>query len=299
MVILSQTRSWIIDEYDGAFPESEHVHDKEDVAIAISGGGARAFTGAIGYLSAFYHLELLHNVKYIMAFSGGSWATSVYTFSPIAPHELLGPVTKPEDITLEFLDTKAHENCIRTAFAEKNMITTTLTHMLDPFLNFEKAWANAIDKVLLEPAQINGEAYMALTEGQVDEYVTKYPNLYTPDDFITPRDTNNASFPIIGITLVAPEADDEFGPNGEDQYRILEATPLYVGEPMTKTLNYTAKKTKATHQVQVGGYVEPIAFDSVAPTHGSGFNNTYETSDGILDVEAPEEPFILKRILGG
>lgn len=61
---------------------------RKSIGICFSGGGSRAFTCAWGQLIGLYNMKdqngtrLLDQVRYISSVSGGTWASSLYTFHP-------------------------------------------------------------------------------------------------------------------------------------------------------------------------------------------------------------------------
>ena len=94
------------------FPEDgvQSVQRKFSSGIAFSGGGNRAYTASLGVAMAFEHLNLMQNIRYMSAVSGGSWFTGVYTYGrtkagrpvklpPVIPLKQLTPtvLNKPTD----------------------------------------------------------------------------------------------------------------------------------------------------------------------------------------------------------
>jgi hypothetical protein len=90
------------------------------------------YTVSIGYMRALLDLGLLNKAKYMAGISGGSWASSIYTYARI-PHKsktdmsddeiLLGEIIPPENITkagLSVMDSR----CARGA-PNKDLTTVT------------------------------------------------------------------------------------------------------------------------------------------------------------------------------
>ena len=79
------------------YPEMalDEIKSKSNVAIGLSGGGSRSFAASIGYLAALTELGVMDKVRYVGGISGGSWATTVYTYAQNVSDDatLLGPIT--------------------------------------------------------------------------------------------------------------------------------------------------------------------------------------------------------------
>ena len=98
---------------DGKFTfpelEDEIVQSKADVGIAFTGGGSRAMIAALGQLAALQELGLLKDIRYITGVSGGSWATSLFSYYTPSEDgarndaELLGELAAPDTLTPENL----------------------------------------------------------------------------------------------------------------------------------------------------------------------------------------------------
>lgn len=85
-----------LQEYQTAseFPENSILSaaGKPNTAIGFTGGGARAYTAAIGHLAGLRDLDLLKNVRYIGGVSGGAWATMSYVYAQVTPRYPVRPV---------------------------------------------------------------------------------------------------------------------------------------------------------------------------------------------------------------
>lgn len=108
-------RIWISDNITGRYEFAENTYPDYDLirrtpntGICFSGGGTRALTAAMGQLRGLGlkreqgGLDLMKNVRYISCVSGGSWASTAYTFYNDGPEDdqaFLGPVRAPQDIT--------------------------------------------------------------------------------------------------------------------------------------------------------------------------------------------------------
>jgi len=86
------------------FPESDVISDKEEVGIALSGGGMRAAVLAVGWLQVFHELNVLHKVKYVSSISGGSWTSAPMSNCDSDMDTFLGKVISPEQCTVKALN---------------------------------------------------------------------------------------------------------------------------------------------------------------------------------------------------
>lgn len=70
------------------------------VSIAISGGGSRSLSAAMGQLRGLAALGLLDQIEMIAAVSGGAWAAGLFTYLPnaISDDDFLGRAEAPTDI---------------------------------------------------------------------------------------------------------------------------------------------------------------------------------------------------------
>jgi hypothetical protein len=75
--------------------------------ICLSGGGTRALAAAMGQLRGLRQLNLITEIDYLSAVSGGAWAAALYSYyktlppgahTPIDDDAFLGPVTAPGDL---------------------------------------------------------------------------------------------------------------------------------------------------------------------------------------------------------
>jgi hypothetical protein len=76
---------------------------KPNFGIAMSGGGYRATTLALGWARALHALGALDAARYLSTNSGGSWFNGVYSYSQVPSPILLGDVIPPQQLTLDRL----------------------------------------------------------------------------------------------------------------------------------------------------------------------------------------------------
>ncbi len=87
------------------------------VGVAMSGGGSRSLTCAMGQYRALKYLNVLDKVAVISSVSGGTWASASFVYLPASfeDDEFLGPATAaPASLTVGQLNTLS-PNCLGTA----------------------------------------------------------------------------------------------------------------------------------------------------------------------------------------
>lgn len=97
------------------YPEASLLASRPKAAISFTGGGSRSYLASLGYLAGFNELNLIPNIRYITGISGGSWATTVYSYKQIDVDDIifLGPIVDPKDFTLNKLE-EMDDNCARS-----------------------------------------------------------------------------------------------------------------------------------------------------------------------------------------
>ena len=92
------------------FPEvSLHL---PSTGVCFFGGGTRAMNCAIGQMKGLQELGLWEDIGYISAVSGGSWASTIFTYYRDGAKndtELLGTIIPPNEITLDTLNVSAQK----------------------------------------------------------------------------------------------------------------------------------------------------------------------------------------------
>ena len=144
-------------------------------------------------MAGLHALGLLQDTRYITAISGGSWAIGAYMYQQLTVNDtiFLGPVTPPEQITMEGLNSVDPKGG-RTKFAEKSLnkeIAWAFFFGKSKTWSYANAWIEGLTNVLLEPLGIDGEKIPVFDAEAANDYVQRYPDLYKNEDFIYPRKT--------------------------------------------------------------------------------------------------------------
>jgi hypothetical protein len=256
------------------YPEHSLLSSKPNTAIAFTGGGSRAYVASLGYLAGLYQLDLLKNVRYMGGISGGSWATTTFTYAQNAPDNvLLGPVANPEQLTQQNL-LKMDPKCAR-GYAAANLTAIGIKAYHDKLVTtVGGAWCYGVSKTYLEPAGILPGKKFSWNTDSVNDIVKRNRNLKA-SDFQIPVNPNRP-YPIIGTSLVGPSEGAPYTKTSQN-YTMIEITPLYVGQ--FKNLDVKYDYGLVSHSKRIGGAVEPFAFavNGTAPLIGMASDHSSAT----------------------
>lgn len=248
------------------FPEIPLLKDRPNTGIAFTGGGSRAYTAAMGYLAGLHKLDLLKNVRYVGGISGGAWATSTFSYVQNVEDDdiFLGEILQPENFSLENLK-KMDDRCARR-LANTDLTTLGLKAWHRGEVDsVAGAWAYGVTKAYLESVGAPPGQYFSWNDKTVAEIIARNPQL-SATNFTTVK--MNRPYPIIGTALVGP-ADGAPYTSKNQNYTLLEITPLYIGQMRTLDVDYAY--TRGLHHTRrVGGVVEPFAWSNKgsAPSRG-------------------------------
>jgi hypothetical protein len=289
------------------FPEKSILDQQPgrvSAAIGFTGGGSRSFIASFGYMSALHSMDKMDKFSYVGGISGGSWATTVYTYSqhdPADEAEFLGSIDSPELISrekLQVMSAKCARRLTNSAF------TTIVLGSIDKCPSLGEMWCYATQEVYMSPVGIPRDMRWAYTQAQVDEIKNRNPELRN-EPFLLPNNPKR-SFPILGSTLIGPEEGAPYTYKRNNQnYTFFEMTPYYVGHVKKIHMEYNSNK-KHSDTVQkrtVGGFLETFAFsrasnrtdgEDIAPREGLKEG----VSMAVLEVPAPSGILDLGRAAG-
>ena len=174
---------------------------KANLGFCFSGGGSRALTCAWGQLLGAHTASLMDKPRYISSVSGGTWASSIYTYLPsgISDEDLLGAYYPPQQLSLDGADGTFNVNTLgQFSYGQApngtsllDLATWSALFMIThPKKDYKWMWASIISEFILKPfgLQFEGESiwssskYFTLSPGYAsNSFPSDSPSI---DDFI-------------------------------------------------------------------------------------------------------------------
>lgn len=163
--------------------------NKANLGICFSGGGSRALTCAWGQILGLKTLSLMDKVRYISSVSGGTWASSIYSFLPdsISDEELLGIYYAPEKLSLKDGTGILNVNKLGKYNLGVVPVGLKLTDLIEsaglfltthPSSDHKWLWADIISKLVLDPFGLRSEGDEPWSSSKnfslSKEYIGKY-----------------------------------------------------------------------------------------------------------------------------
>ena len=286
-----ETRIWISQGTNFLFPEREPgiLPDTSDSAICFSGGGMRALTATMGQLRGLDRIEVMSRIRYLSSVSGGARAAIVYTYyrrGATDDAQLLGPITRPEDITLCSLSDLNPGNL--GVLATKDP-TQTMFLLSNQGVPSDQLWAQAAGLNYLASFGLYDpydSAYFSLDERSIGAIKRRNPEL-AGATFYPVRTGVSRPYLVVQAVFVVPTA---LSPYRQAPLVNLEFTPLYGGSPYSMDVRYEALSGEQRTINIGGGYIEPIALGSDAPATAP--------RQGLVRVEAPARQLTLADVSG-
>ena len=288
------TQVWYSDGTSYTWPEQQ-AGVKPNVGICFPGGGTRALCATMGQLRGLLSFDFLKHVDYISCVSGGSWASCAFTYyraGATSDADLLGPVTQPQDITLNGLSNVPTSSLGWGATQDLGDAIEAANHAGVPE---DLLWAVAVGNVffarygLFDPEH---PSYFSLDEESVAKIKAANPSLANAP-FHVVRKPSDYKMPylLINGTMDGPSATTPYNP---DQLVMITYSPLYSGIPFQQTIVYPMAKmrhVRGTITALVGGgFIETFAWGCDAPAAPA--------VDGRVTVNAPASVFSLVHASG-
>lgn len=217
------------------FPEISEGYveiDDTSVGLALSGGGSRSHVLCAGYLRGLKEMNVLKDVKYISSVSGGSWASSVFTFAQIDDEKLLGKTVDVSKLDMDYLKTASSGELSEVIINFKPGKEYFLKRIMT---KGSKVWQKIIGKSILAKFGLN-DKIMAMNEEHKVEIIQK--NNIDQKDVVVPK--KERPFLIINTVLGGPGGYTTGWGNG------LQITPLYSGIPFYRKTTGLMKYYKIT-----------------------------------------------------
>lgn len=254
---------WMSHQQDYLFPEMSLANPPAKTAICFSGGGTRAMSATMGQLRAMTKIGTLKGAGYISCVSGGSWASTIYTYyqsGAANDEELLGPITEPAEITLDHIQHGLTSS--QLAYGASKDFWATLKGLLEKSVlgheSGHRVWIDAVGETFLQPFGLyqKGQPQAIYTLNNDTENDIKSRNKYS--SFV-----NNAHFIqahksrpflVVNSCIIWP-----YGLWGEYEASF-EYTPLAVGNPLLQKF-----EGDFSSQWVGGGFIENFAYGCSSP----------------------------------
>lgn len=272
------------------FPETAQdvLKRTPETGVCFSGGGTRALCATMGQLRGLASSGLLDHVDYISCVSGGSWASTVFTYyasGPSSDAELLGPVTKPQDLSPAGLNELAPTCLGHTATSDFK--ESLWRHYRDPAVPRDEVWIRAVGEIFLAPFGLydpHEPAYFTWNEATLAA-IRERNSCLDDAPFHTARGTDRP-YLVVNSTLLWPTGDLR-----HENCVGFEYTPLYVGSPYRLRIGYKPPFSPPRYRTVGGGFLEAFAYGGPAPSAGPD-------ASGIVKMPMPVRPFTLADASG-
>ncbi len=267
-----------------SFPEVQALPDAFGppwAGVCFSGGGSRALSAEMGQLRGLDSLGLLSKIGWMSTVSGGTWAGTIWNWAKpsIADATLLGPLQlDPSKFTwesgsapnnLSLLDPGAIGSAA-TRIGIEEMLAVVVDLYLNHGVPIRECWLRGIGKLILEPFGLGDtpSRYFTWTPWWLDNAVLKYNPGLRAADFVPTRP--DRPYLITNSTLFYPPAPPSIavrtGLSANETGYELETTPISCGIPPGFPLAGPPKPGQAGSSDLGGGWIDPFAMGSVAPS---------------------------------
>ena len=261
-----------------------------NTGLCFSGGGSRALSAAMGQMRGLRALGLMSKARYISSVSGGSWASTAYTFLPsvISDDDFLGQNLEPDQIWWTKLGSFP-QDCLGNAATHS--LWDALEYMKKIAVPKDERWLRTVGYLFLRPfgksdarpfGLNNINWFFTWSEETRQEILQHNPGLdigfYTVENDAR---VDQRPYLIVNGTWIWPPSF-----LGHQNLVPIEMTPLYVGMPKA----YSISDGKQSRTIG-GGFVESFAF-------GSSLVGPDPSAPGRAFTTVPSQPFNLSDISG-
>lgn len=266
-----------------AFPEFNPA--KKYVGIALSGGGPRAMSCAMGQMRALLSHPLYKYTGAISCVSGGSWFGTPFSFAPesFSDATLLGTQIPPSQLTLQALQQLDLYNiCFPLTAMTDSFIALVLGSLYEiEKVPYNKLWSRMLNYFFLNPLKIDdAQTFFTLNNTTLQKLLSQNVSL-TRSNFYLLR--NNRPFYIAGGTQNYPLGINQV-------MRHMEYTAMYAGTPQQ------CGQVGPNKEHYGYGYVDNVLFDTLKPQPTSATTaNAYLNTN---PANSKQEPFLLCDQMG-
>jgi hypothetical protein len=235
---------WNINNKDFVFPESElpQFNEKEDIGIALPGGGVRSCAYSLGVLRALHKLNVLQKAKYLTSVSGSSWLNAIYSYQKLyTNNEILGEYIPPTELNYSKLSNIQTSTEIANVLHDFTVIPDVIHNfILTKIVTSVENCLKVNDKTDDFLSRCYGDSFFAKyglnNFDTIPTIKNKTLSKYTPVEELRP----DVPFPIILGTVLIQDTEIKSP---------MEFTPMYYG---INTVNPDIKGS--------GIYVEPTGY---------------------------------------
>lgn len=265
----------------------DYLSKGSGVGVAFSGGGSRSLSCTLGQLRGLKHLGKLDEVTAISAVSGGSWASSLYTYLPesIDDDNFLGaPVGNPHELTL------LYHGEVATAldrFSPNNMgnaatnlgvikMAARAVELYVEGVPADDLWIRMIGEYVFEPFGLfdtHHPKFFTDSLAWFNEKIKPNNNELTIDDFYVPKKGRPEL--IVNFNIAPQEGSNQLFP--------MESTQKMAG------ILPSFPKSNLNETDLGGGYIDPFGF---------GSRNQSSPSGDSIDVVKPTNRFSVHTASG-
>lgn len=239
------------------YPEQEYKRYQKQVGIAISGGGFRSYSCAIGQVKALMDLGVLDSAGMLSVLSGSSWFAAPFVFAHDSITDSMlfnGAYTSsPSELTVEKLQ-KVEPLSLGyplTKMSDEHIVASICESYGEGFPG--SRLFNSLLRYLLSHFQLDDkDAFFTLNSESEKSIIDRNPTLKSRTFYLTRK---NRPFLAVSSTLY----DSAFHKHHKMHH--METTPLYFG---TKERSQSINERGDTNYVG-GGYIEHIGVNSKNP----------------------------------
>lgn len=292
-------RAHVWDAGDGKFVYPEQalgmVPKKKKTAVCMSGGGNRAMVAAWGQFRGLREAGLIENVDYVSCVSGGSWASTAYTYYSDGAkddEEFLGEPRSPGKLNLAALG-RISPVSLGAAATDSFMSALISQSLYVPTKRIlpNEVWIRAVGQTFFERFglyNMGDPGYMSLDDKTVAEIRSRNPALAGRKFYTVRTKDGKRPYLVVNSTLLWPGA-------GDSNLVHFEYSPVYAGSKQRLTVYSPPGDTSGQKATVGGGFLETFAFGSQAPRDWPPSQDCgrYAGSDGCVVVGQPREPFSL------
>ncbi|MCL1045426.1 patatin-like phospholipase family protein [Shewanella electrodiphila] len=248
------------------FPEEslkafQASYANKSLGVAFSGGGTRSAACTLGQLKALHDLNIIDEVKYISAVSGGGWAATPYTFvSSDKMEQYFGRVLEPNDI-----DSSICKSVIKGSFQECITKAPILMSLVRGGVSGkgDESFAYSLGNIFLKPFKLhNPDTHFTFNEETLKSAQEGLKEGSKNEGFSFDVSRQGTPFLILGATLL-----NEDGFNSDKKYHI-EYTPYYSGS----RVSHKDKEFIGQDDYFGGGYITSCGYDCIGPYKKSSVN---------------------------